>query len=179
MAAVDPGLLERAASIRLLALDVDGVLTDGRLYFDNDGVELKAFHVGDGLGLKAVQKAGVTLALITGRRSDIVARRAAALGIDHVYQGSDDKLSAYLDLLAKTGFEDREVCYAGDDWIDLPLLARAGLAVSVPGGDPAVRERAHWVTGRDGGRGAVREICNLILRAQGQLERTIEGYLAS
>ncbi len=164
----DPLLLERAARIRLLVLDVDGVLTDGRLYFDNAGNELKAFYTRDGLGLKAVQAAGVELALITGRESRIVANRAAALGIEHVYQGRDDKLTAYLDLLKNTGHADEAVCYAGDDWIDLPVLQRVGLAVTVPEAGADIRDRCHWVTGSGGGRGAVRELCELILDAQGQ-----------
>lgn len=163
----DPLLLERAARIRLLALDVDGVLTDGRLYFDNEGNELKAFCTRDGLGLKAVSQAGVTLALITGRASRIVANRAASLGIEHVYQGQDDKLAAFEDLLEKTGLPEAAVCYAGDDWIDLPVLLRAGLAVTVPAASEDVKTRCHWVTSREGGLGAVRELCDLLLEAQG------------
>ncbi len=172
----DPLLLERAARVRLLALDVDGVLTDGRLYFDNQGNEIKAFSTRDGLGLKALQRAGVELALITGRASRIVADRAASLGIEHVYQGRDDKLDAYLDLLERTGRCDEEVCYAGDDWIDLPVLLRVGLAVSVPGAGADVRERCHWVTRREGGMGAVRELCELILEAQGALAPLLAHY---
>ena len=167
MSTYDPLLLERAERIRLLALDVDGVLTDGRLYFDNQGNEFKAFSTRDGLGLKAVQSAGVELAVITGRASRIVADRAASLGIEHVYQGQDDKLSAYLDLLERTGRSHEEVCYAGDDWIDLPVLDRVGLAVSVPAAGEDVKERCHWVTTREGGSGAVRELCELILEAKG------------
>lgn len=177
MADYDALLLERAARVRLLALDVDGVLTDNRLYFDNAGNELKAFNTSDGLGLKAVQAAGVELALITGRTSSIVANRAASLGIRHVFQGRDDKLSAWRQLLQTTGVEEADTAYAGDDWIDLPILARAGLAVSVPNGDAAVRERAHWVTPRAGGEGAVRDLCNLILTAKGRLDDLIAGYL--
>jgi 3-deoxy-D-manno-octulosonate 8-phosphate phosphatase (KDO 8-P phosphatase) len=166
----DPLLLERAARIRLLALDVDGVLTDGRLYFDRQGNELKAFNTRDGLGLKAVRRCGIELALITGRSSEMVTRRAAALGIEHVYQGQDRKLDAYLDLLRRTGRDDAEVCYIGDDWIDLPVLQRVGLAVTVPAADSVVRERAHWVTSRAGGEGAARELCDLLLQAQGHFD---------
>lgn len=176
MAGHDPLLLEKAARIELLALDVDGVLTDGRLYFDNAGNEWKAFHTGDGLGLRALQGAGVQVALITGRSSRIVADRAASLGIEHVYQGSDDKLSAYLDLLQRTGLEDERVGYAGDDWIDLPLLRRAGLAVTVPAAGPAVRAACHWITTREGGAGAVRELCELLLEARGQLEDQLRRF---
>lgn len=175
----DPLLLERAARVRALVLDVDGVLTDGRLYFDNEGNELKAFSTRDGLGLRALQDQGLLVALITGRSSQIVARRAANLGIEHVYQGSVDKLAAYHDLLEKTGLDPETVCYAGDDWIDIPVLDRVGLAVTVPDADEVVRAHAHWVTSCRGGEGAVREICNLVLGAQGLdrlvLERILGG----
>lgn len=171
---MDAMLKERAARIRLLALDVDGVLTDGRLYFDSLGNELKAFHTRDGLGLKALQRFGIELALITGRSSAMVSNRARQLGIRHVYQGTDDKLSAYLDLLAATGLDHEAVCYAGDDWIDLPVLQRVGLAVTVPDADEEVRCRVHWITRRSGGHGAVREICNLILSAQGHDQVMLE-----
>lgn len=176
MSGHDPLLLERAARIRLLALDVDGVLTDGQLVFDNAGNELKAFSTRDGLGLKALQSVGIDIALITGRASRIVADRAAALGIEHVYQGQDDKLTAYLDLLERTGLSDEAVCYAGDDWIDLPLLLRVGLAVSVPSAGEDVRSRCHWITEREGGHGAVRELCELILDAQGRREEILARY---
>jgi 3-deoxy-D-manno-octulosonate 8-phosphate phosphatase (KDO 8-P phosphatase) len=172
-------LKERASRIRLLALDVDGVLTDGRLYFDATGNELKAFHTRDGLGLKALQRFGIELALITGRTSPMVAHRAEQLGIRHVYQGTDDKLTAYLDLLAATGLDHEQVCYAGDDWIDLPVLLRVGLSVSVPDADEEVRQRVHWITQRQGGHGAVREICNLILSAQGHDQVLLEEYVGS
>ena len=177
MSVRDPLLLERAAKIRLLALDVDGVLTDGRLYFDSQGNELKAFFTADGLGLKALQSCGITLAIITGRSSPMVTERARSLGIEHVYQGEDDKLSAYNNLLEATNFTAEQVCYAGDDWIDMPVLQRVGLAVTVPAADDAVKELAHWVTSLEGGRGAVREICQLILDAQGKTESLLERFL--
>jgi 3-deoxy-D-manno-octulosonate 8-phosphate phosphatase (KDO 8-P phosphatase) len=167
MTDLDPLLQERAARIRLLALDVDGVLTDGRLYFDSQGNELKAFNTRDGLGLKALQRFGIELAIITGRKSPMVSVRATQLDIRHVYQGSDDKLSAYMDLLQKTGLSAEQVCYAGDDWVDLPVLLRVGLSVTVADADAEVRNRVHWVTARAGGQGAVRELCDLILAAQG------------
>jgi 3-deoxy-D-manno-octulosonate 8-phosphate phosphatase (KDO 8-P phosphatase) len=173
----DPLLKERAARIRLLALDVDGVLTDGRLYFDNSGNELKAFCSSDGLGMKALQMCGIELAIITGRESPMVAKRAAQLEIDHVYQGQHDKLAAYMDLLEKSGVEEQQVCYAGDDWIDLPVLLRVGLAVTVPAADREVKNRVHWVTDRGGGEGAVREICDLILSAQGHRQRLLKEFL--
>lgn len=175
--AIDPLLLERAAGIRLLALDVDGVLTDGSLYFDNQGNEMKAFSTRDGLGMRLLQNHGIELALITGRESNIVARRAQQLGIQHVYQGRNDKLQALSELLDKTGLEEQMVCYAGDDWIDLPILDRVGLAVTVADADDVVRSRVHWVTSRAGGKGAVREICNLILKAKGLERNVLDGIL--
>lgn len=167
MSSYDPQLIARAKRIQLLALDVDGVLTDGRLYFDNHGNEMKAFSTRDGLGLKAIQGAGISLAVITGRASRIVADRAASLGIEHVYQGEDDKLSAYHDLLKKTGLQDEQVCYAGDDWIDLPVLLRVGLAVTVPDAGDDIKANCHWITPQRGGEGAVRNLCELLLEARG------------
>lgn len=164
---LDPLLLARAKRVRLLALDVDGVLTDGRLYYDQAGNELKAFYTRDGLGIKALQGCGIGVALITGRTSAIVTRRAEELKIELVYQGTRNKLEAFNDLLDKAGLGEEEVCYAGDDWIDLPVLNRAGLAVTVADADERVKSRVHWVTGHGGGKGAVREICDLILLAQG------------
>jgi len=170
-------LLERARRIRLLALDVDGVLTDGKIYFDSAGNELKSFHTRDGLGVKALQQFGVQLALITGRESPMVTQRASQLGIEYVYQGIDNKLNAYMDMLQKTGFDDQQVCFAGDDWIDLPVLVRVGLAVTVPAADHEVKNRVHWVTEREGGDGAVREICQLILTAQGHDQALLKTVL--
>lgn len=173
----DPLLLERAARVRLLALDVDGVLTDGNLYFDNQGNEMKAFSTRDGLGMRYLQENGTVLALITGRQSEIVARRAANLGIRHVYQGRNDKLDAFNELLAETGIGEQQVCFAGDDWIDIPVLDRVGLAVTVADADDVVKSRVHWITSRDGGRGAVREICDLILAARGLDQQVLDGIL--
>ena len=173
----DPMLLERAARIRLLALDVDGVLTDGRLYFDNNGGEMKSFSTRDGLGIRLLAEQGIETALITARKSRIVEARAENLRIPHVYQGSLRKLDAFHDLLSETGLDPDQVCYAGDDWLDLPLLERVGLAVTVADGDPVVKERVHWITDRPGGHGAVREICDLILAAQGLDVEALEGIL--
>lgn len=173
----DERLLERARGVRMLALDVDGVLTDGRLYFDNQGNEMKAFCTRDGLGIKALQRAGIDIALITGRTSDIVLRRAEQLGIRHVYQGRDDKLNAFHHLLQETSLEPAEICYAGDDWIDIPILDRVGLAVTVADADPVVKTRSHWITPQSGGRNAVRAICDLILAAQGHDEQTLQDIL--
>ncbi len=177
LSGTDPLLLERAARIRLLVLDVDGVLTDGRLYFDGSGNEMKAFCTRDGLGLRVLQDQGTILAFITGRQSEIVAQRAAQLGVEHVYQGRNDKLNAFNELLSDTGMDEAETCYAGDDWIDIPVLDRVGLAVTVADADPVVKNRVHWITTRKGGHGAVREICDLILAARGLDQGVLDGIL--
>lgn len=179
MLPMDDALRARAAKIRMLVLDVDGVLTDGKLYFDHAGNELKAFNTRDGLGMKALQRSGIEVAVITGRKSEAVSHRMAQLEIQHVYQGREDKLNAFLHLLELTGLEASQVCFAGDDWIDLPLLLRVGLAVSVADGEERVKEHAHWITQRNGGDGAVREICNLILAAQGKDQDILDEILST
>lgn len=168
----------RAARVRLMVFDVDGVLTDGSLQYGADGEAIKTFNVQDGLGIKLLRQAGVKTAIITARSSTIVARRAADLGIDHVQQGAHDKKSAFEQLLAHFGLTAGEAGFAGDDWIDLPVLTRTGFAVSVANGRPEVRERAHYVTQAAGGHGAVREICEFILRAQGSYEAALAPYLS-
>ena len=176
---MDPALKIRAMAIRMLVLDVDGVLTDGNLYFDQTGKEMKAFNTRDGLGIKALQHSGIEVAVITGRKSNIVSQRMAQLDIQHVYQGRADKLNAFEQLLQITGFDPKQVCYAGDDWIDLPVLVRVGLAVTVADAEERVKQQSHWITTREGGRGAVREICNLILAAQGKEQPIVDKILAS
>lgn len=161
----------------MLALDVDGVLTDGSLYFDNQGNEMKAFCTRDGLGLKALQGQGIELAFITGRQSEIVAQRASQLGVKHVYQGRTDKLNAFNELLSDTGMDEQNICYAGDDWIDIPVLDRVGLSVTVADADAVVKNRVHWVTSLGGGKGAVREICDLILASQDLDQQVLDGIL--
>lgn len=175
---MDASLRERAANIRMLVLDVDGVLTDGKLYFDHAGNELKAFNTRDGLGMKALQKSGIEVAVITGRKSEAVAHRMTQLGIKHVYQGREDKIHAFLDLLELTGLEEQQVCFAGDDWIDLPVLLRVGLAVSVADAEERVKQHVHWITPSNGGDGAVRELCNLILMAQDKEQTIVDEILA-
>jgi len=176
---MDAALRERASKISMLVLDVDGVLTDGKLFFDHAGNEMKAFNTRDGLGMKALQKVGIEVAVITGRKSEAVTHRMAQLGIKHVYQGREDKLDAFLDLLKITGLDAQQTCFAGDDWIDLPVLLRAGLAVSVADAEDRVKQQAHWITKRNGGDGAVREICNLILAAQEKDRIILDEILAS
>jgi len=163
-------ILHRAAQIRLVIFDVDGVLTDGRLYLADDGNEFKAFHSRDGHGMKMLQNQGVAVAIISGRRSLAVERRMADLGIDYVYMGVQDKLIAFQDLLQRQGLDPAQVAYVGDDVIDLPVMSRVGLAIAVQDADPFVRRHAHWQTPSAGGRGAAREVCELLLEALGRLE---------
>jgi 3-deoxy-D-manno-octulosonate 8-phosphate phosphatase (KDO 8-P phosphatase) len=160
-------VLERARRIRLLVLDVDGVLTDGRLYIAAAGEELKVFHVRDGSGLVAIQRAGVTVAIISGRDSAAVTRRAGELGIRHVYQGVADKGAQLDQLLGELGVSPEETACVGDDTPDAPMLRRAGLAIGVADAHPALLAAAHWVTRSNGGQGAVREVCDLLLSARG------------
>ncbi len=168
---------ERARSLRLMAFDVDGVLTDGALYLTDRGEEMKRFNSLDGLGTKLLAGTGVELAIITGRTSRLVAARAAELGIRHVYQGVEDKLAVLEDLRARLGLALGACGYMGDDLPDLPLLVRCGFAATVPDAPEVIRARAHYVTRRPAGHGAVREVCELILAAQGALEGVVDRYL--
>jgi 3-deoxy-D-manno-octulosonate 8-phosphate phosphatase (KDO 8-P phosphatase) len=170
--------LERARGVRLMAFDVDGVLTDGALYLTDGGEEMKGFHTLDGLGLKLLAGAGVELALITGRSSRVVAKRAAELGIARLFQSADDKLAVLERLRGELGLAMDACGYMGDDLPDLPLLVRCGFAATVPDAPEVVRARAHYVSRRPGGRGAVREVCEVILAARGALDGAIGGYLA-
>jgi 3-deoxy-D-manno-octulosonate 8-phosphate phosphatase (KDO 8-P phosphatase) len=168
--------LERARRIRLLVLDVDGVLTDGSLYYSARGEELKAFDIQDGLGIKMLQASGVEVAIVTGRESGALEARARNLGVARVFQGVEDKLAVFAGLLAALHLTEAEAACMGDDLPDLPLLKRCGLALSVPAAALAVRQQAHHVTGRAGGRGAVREACELIMHAQGTLQAQVGIY---
>ena len=162
----DASLHDRARRIRLLVLDVDGVLTDGRIYMGADGESLKVFHVRDGAGVVAAVRAGIAVAIISGRESAAVLRRAAELGIRHVRQGVEDKAAALAELQRELGVTTAETACVGDDTPDLPMLAGAGLAVAVADAHPALAARAHWTTGAAGGRGAVREVCDLLVSAR-------------
>jgi 3-deoxy-D-manno-octulosonate 8-phosphate phosphatase (KDO 8-P phosphatase) len=159
---------ERAARVRLAVFDVDGVLTDGRLYYGAGGEELKVFHVHDGQGLKRLQAAGVTLAVISGRDSAAVTRRMQDLGVEHVFQGDEHKLPIFERLLKRLGLNEEQCACVGDDLPDLPLLQRVGFAVAVANAQAPIREAAHYVTSAHGGHGAAREVCDLILTAQGR-----------
>ncbi|MEY2342603.1 KdsC family phosphatase [Acidithiobacillus sp. IBUN Pt1247-S3] len=167
----------RCARLRLLVLDVDGVLTDGRLLFDAEGQESKGFHVRDGHGIRLLQDCGIEVALITARYSQALAHRARDLGIQRVYQGSVDKIVAYTELLFATNLGDEEVAYMGDDLIDLAILSRVGLAAAPADAHPEVLARAHWVAQRNGGMGAVRELSEEILRAQGHWDTIVARAL--
>ncbi|MFC7515720.1 KdsC family phosphatase [Herbaspirillum sp. GCM10030257] len=168
----------RAARVRLMIFDVDGILTDGSLHYGADGELIKTFNVLDGHGIKLLQQSGVATAIISARKSALVARRAADLGIQHLFQGVHDKRTAFEQLLVQTGHA-AEVCgFIGDDVIDLPILLRVGFAASVPNGHPEVQSRVHYVTRAHGGRGAARELCDFILRAQGNYEAALAPYLA-
>lgn len=161
-------IVRLARNIKLLILDVDGVLTDGGIILDSSGKELKVFHVRDGHGLVMLGKAGVKAAIITGRKSGAVDRRARELGIKDVFQRCQDKIVAYEKLLAKYGLEDKDVAFIGDDVVDLALFARVGLSVAVADAVEEAREAAAYITSSNGGRGAVREVCDLILKAGGK-----------
>ena len=160
----------------MLVLDVDGVLTDGRIIYGDTGVEVKAFHVRDGSALKIWQALGKGVALITGRSSRVVDVRAAELGITQVYQGASDKLAVYRRLLTDGGLKTEQVCAVGDDLPDLPVLANAGLAVAVADACAEIQAAAHYVTRTAGGRGAVRETVEWILRGQGRWQAVVDRY---
>ncbi len=162
-------LLAKAAQIQLAIFDVDGVLTDGRLYLGNDGNEFKAFHIRDGQGFRMLLDSGVDIAIISGRRAASVERRLSDLGVRYAYLGVDDKLAAFHHLLARLGLSAEQAAYVGDDLIDLPVMTQVGLAIAVQDADPFVKQHAHWQTPSAGGRGAAREVCELLLEARGQL----------
>ena len=177
LAGIDAEVVRRARAVRLLLLDVDGVLTDGGLRYDDGGGEAKTFHVHDGHGLKLLQGQGIPVGIVTSRQSPLVQRRARELGLAHLRQGCADKRTALEALLAETGLAADAVAYVGDDVIDLPAMRRVGLAIAVADAHPELRARAHWTTGRPGGRGAVREVCDLLLAAQGRLDAALAPYL--
>lgn len=167
---------ERLKSIKLLLLDVDGVMTDGRIVFDNNGVETKAFDVKDGHGLKLVQRAGIRVGILTGRDSHVTRVRAKELGIDLVVQGAKEKLPPYLEILRNLQLTDSEAAYMGDDVVDLPVLRRVGFSATVSDAVEEVKPLVHYVASRPGGRGAVREVCDLILRGSGRWDDVTSRY---
>jgi 3-deoxy-D-manno-octulosonate 8-phosphate phosphatase (KDO 8-P phosphatase) len=170
-------LASRAKLIRLVAFDVDGVMTDGGLYFSDSGEEFKRFNSLDGHGLKMLRASGVEIAIITGRTSRCVEARARNLGIEHVYQGVERKLDAMVELLNKLKLSRDAAAYMGDDVVDLSVMRHVGLSISVPESPQLVREHSNYVTQRGGGHGAVREACEMIMSAQGTLDAQLAPYL--
>lgn len=168
---------DRAKNIKLAIFDVDGVLTDGSLYLTDDGQEFKAFNSLDGHGMKMLKQTGVELAIITGRTSKLVPQRAKNLGITHLYQGVENKIEAYQHLIQTLQLAPDAVAYMGDDVVDLPVMRRCGLAISVPDAPELVKAHSHYVAKNGGGRGAVREICEMIMHAQGTYEAHMAQYL--
>lgn len=170
-------ILDKAAKIELVIFDVDGVLTDGSLFYGDDGQEYKAFNSKDGHGMVMLREQGIQIGIITGRSSEVVRIRMASLGIEQVYQGQRDKLPAYEKMKLDQGLRDEQVAYVGDDVVDLPVMSRVGLAIAVADAHDLVCERADWRTRYPGGRGAAREVCELLLRARGVYEREMQRYL--
>lgn len=170
-------VLAKAAKVRLVIFDVDGVLTDGGLYYGANGEELKVFHSQDGHAIKMLIASGVGVAIISGRRSAMVEHRARDLGIGHVHQGVQHKAEALTRLSTELSVAFDAMAHVGDDVPDLPIMLRVGLAIAVADAHPLVRDKAQWVTGLAGGRGAAREACELVMYAQGTLSRGTEPYL--
>jgi 3-deoxy-D-manno-octulosonate 8-phosphate phosphatase (KDO 8-P phosphatase) len=168
--------LRRAASIKMVVFDVDGVLTDGSIMLDASGSEIKRFNVKDGSGMKFLRRSGLRLAIISGRESAAVEARASDLGIEYVYQGCKQKLPAYEDLKKRAGLDDDEIAYIGDDLPDVPVMRRCGLAVAVADAVGETRSAAHHVTAAVGGKGAARELAEWLLRAQGRWEAILSRY---
>lgn len=174
---LDKDILNKAEQIELVIFDVDGVLTDGGLILGENGNEYKVFHSRDGLGLVMLRNSGCQIAVISGRSSSIVSERMAALGIEYVYQGQNDKGKALEDVLDKLNIDAKATAYVGDDFIDLPAMRHVGLAIAVADAHPLVIKHAHWVTKERGGRGAAREVCELIMHARGTLDSQVQHYL--
>ena len=167
--------MEGAERVRLLILDVDGVLTSGEIFIDGEGRESKVFHVHDGSGIVYLHRQGIRTALITGRKSKVVALRAEELGIEEVHQGIREKIRAYEDIAKRLSLQDAEIGYVGDDLLDLSCLRRAGFPVAVANASPEVKAAARFVTSRVGGQGAVREVAEVILKAQGKWDAIVEN----
>jgi len=167
----------RARVIKLLICDIDGVMTDGGLFFGDNGLEYKAFHSRDGLGIKMLQRSGIPLAVITARTSDVVKHRMKNLNIDMVFQGQLNKVAAYEELRDKLQLSSEQIAYVGDDLVDLPVMKQVGLSIAVADAHERVKQYADWTTQHGGGRGAVRDVCELLMEAQGTLEEQFAHYL--
>lgn len=170
-------IMEKARQTRLVIFDVDGVLTDGSLFIGDDGQEYKAFYSRDGHGMKMLRASGVDIAIITGRSSRVVEHRVADLGIEHVYQGQRDKTVAFEHLLGELKVAPDAIAYVGDDVVDLPVMHKVGFAIAVQDAHPLVKQHAHWQTPSNGGRGAARDVCELIMEAQGTLQTQLQTHL--
>ena len=169
-------ILEKAARVKMVIFDVDGVLTDGTLFLGDDGQEYKAFNSKDGHGMRMLLDAGIEVGIITGRVSNVVELRMKELGIGHLLQGRREKGPAFDELLKAASVTESEVAYVGDDVVDLPVMTRAGLAIAVQDARPYVKRHAHWITENAGGRGAARDVCELILEAHGKLDALLAHY---
>ena len=170
-------LIEKAKKIKLALFDVDGVLTNGVLIYNNDGIELKEFHVHDGVGIKLLQQAGIPVGIITARNSPVVVQRMKDLGVTHLYQNQANKLPAYEEMKEKFKLKDEEILYMGDDLPDIALISRAGLGITVANAPKITQQYAAWTTKADGGRGAVREVCDFVLQSQNVYDSLIKTYL--
>ncbi len=169
--------MDKIIRLKLLILDVDGVLTDGRLFFDDNGKEYKCFHARDGHGIKLLRQSGVNVAVISGRKSNSVALRMQSLGVDLVYQGHENKRAAFAEILQTLDLQSEQVAHVGDDVLDLPVMTQVGFAVAVADANFAVKQRADWCTQLAGGSGAVREVCDLIMQVQGTFDEMLQTYL--
>ena len=170
-------ILNLAKIIKLVVFDVDGVLTDGSLFFGDDGQEYKAFYSRDGLGIKLLQRTGVEVGIITARSSQLVNHRMENLGIEHLYQGRLDKITAFKEMITKLNVSPEQTAYVGDDVVDLPVMKQVGLAIAVQDAHPFVKKHAHWITEHNGGRGAARDVCELIMEAQGTLDEQLNYFM--
>lgn len=177
MQAFPDAVLQRAQKIKLVIFDVDGVLSDGKLYFFDQDLECKSFHAHDGIGIVSLLQMGIQVAIITKRSSPLLTKRMQQLGVKHVYQGQQDKRAGYDDLRKKLNLSDEQIAYVGDDIIDLPVMRQVGLSVAVANAVPHIKQYAHWQTARCGGDGAAREVCDLILMAQDLLSKVLEQYI--
>lgn len=174
---LSPEIIAKIKALKLLILDVDGVLTDGRLFFDQNGVEYKCFHARDGHGMKLLKQSGVEIAVISGRKSNSVAMRMQNLGIEHVFQGHENKREAFQTVIGELNLAPHQVAHMGDDVIDLPIMTQVGFAVAVADANFFVKQHADWCTTTPGGMGAVREVCDLILQVQGNFDSLMQQYL--
>jgi 3-deoxy-D-manno-octulosonate 8-phosphate phosphatase (KDO 8-P phosphatase) len=170
-------IVKKAQNLKLLILDVDGVLTDGRLFFDDQGKEYKCFHARDGHGIKLLRQTGVEVAVISGRKSNSVSLRMKSLGVEHVYQGHENKIAALAEIMKKTSLKPEQVAHIGDDLLDLPVMTRVGLSIAVSDANDAVKDYADWCTKTAGGQGAVREVCDFIMQSQGTFDNILNHYM--